>query len=81
MLGLCKYKNMFGRPGKGIHRFRIANIPIVDVVATIVLAYVLRSVFFKKHNYWTVLAMCFFAATIIHQMFCVKTPVTRFLFS
>ena len=41
MFGLCKYKNALGRPGKGIHSFRIANIAVVDVALTFVLAYVL----------------------------------------
>ena len=34
MFGLCKYKNALGRPGKGIHSFRIANIAVVDVLLT-----------------------------------------------
>ena len=31
MFGLCRYKNALGRPGKGIHSYRIANIAVVDV--------------------------------------------------
>jgi len=41
MLDLCKYKNILGDPGKGVHSFRIFNIAIVDVLLTILAAYIL----------------------------------------
>ena len=28
----CKYKDIFGKVGSGIHSYRIANIAIVDVL-------------------------------------------------
>ena len=36
---LCKYKDIFGKVGKGIHSFRICNIAVVDVLLTILAAY------------------------------------------
>jgi len=81
MFGLCRYKNIFGRPGKGIHRFRIANIAVVDVIFTFILAYILQVVFFEKYHYLSILLVCFLSAIIIHRMFCVKTPIDKFLFS
>ena len=80
MFGLCKYKNALGRPGKGIHSFRIANIAVVDVLLTFVLAYVLW-VKHEKYNYWTILFCCFIAGIALHRIFCVKTTVDKFLFS
>ena len=80
MFGLCKYKNALGRPGKGIHSFRIANIAVVDVLLTFVLAYVLW-VLLEKYSYWVILYCCFLAAVVLHRMFCVKTPVDKFLIS
>ena len=41
---LCKYRNIFGEPAKGIHSFRIFGIAIVDLVATILIAYLLTKV-------------------------------------
>ena len=35
---LCKYSNIFGNPGKGLHKYRIFNIAIVDVVLSVLLA-------------------------------------------
>jgi len=81
MFGLCRYKNIFGRPGKGIHRFRIANIAVVDVIFTFILAYILQVVFFEKYHYLSILLVCLLSAVIIHRMFCVKTPIDKFLFS
>ncbi len=34
MFGLCRYKNALGKPGKGIHSFRIANIAVADGLLT-----------------------------------------------
>ena len=36
---LCDYKNILGEPGKGVHKYRIFNIAIVDVILTIIFAY------------------------------------------
>ena len=41
MFDLCKYKDILGVPGKGVHSFRIFNIAIVDVLLTIIAAYIL----------------------------------------
>jgi hypothetical protein len=38
---LCKYKDIFGIPGKGVHSYRFFNIAIVDVFLTLVLSYLL----------------------------------------
>ena len=32
---LCKYANIFGAPNTGSHKYRIFNIAIIDVIATI----------------------------------------------
>jgi hypothetical protein len=40
---LCKYKDMFGKPNTGVHKYRLFNIAVVDVLATIAVAF-LRSI-------------------------------------
>ena len=45
MFGLKEYKNMFGEPGKGIHKYRLFNIAIIDVIATIILGYLFPNPF------------------------------------
>ena len=39
---LCEYKNMLGKVGEGVHSIRIFNIAIVDVLLTIIGAYIIH---------------------------------------
>jgi len=77
-MSLCKYKNMLGVPGKGVHSYRIFNIAIADVVMTIIGAYAI-SYFFKWSFLWT-LVWLFILGIILHRIFCVKTTVNDLLF-
>jgi len=40
MFGLCKYKDILGKPGEGIHSIRLFNVAIMDVLFTIIGAYI-----------------------------------------
>ena len=40
-MNLCKYKNILGEPGKGVHSYKIFNISIVDVILTLIVAYII----------------------------------------
>ena len=51
---LCEYKNMLGKVGEGVHSIRIFNIAIVDVLATVLLAYVIY-LFMPKYNFFVIL--------------------------
>jgi hypothetical protein len=71
--GLCKYKDMFGKPGEGLHAYRLGGVAIVDVVMTLVAAYLLA-----RWRGWGVLpttAGLFLAGVIAHRVFCVRTAV------
>ena len=37
----CQYANIFGKPGQGLHQYRLFNIAIVDVLLTIFLGIIL----------------------------------------
>ena len=80
MFGLEKYRYIFGRPGKGVHRFRICNIAVVDVFFTFLLAKFLEIAFFPDSNYYIVLTGTFILGIILHHMFGVVTPIQKFLF-
>ncbi len=79
MSGLCRYKNILGKPNEGIHSIRIFNIAVVDVILTMILAYLIVRYTNKqskqKYNYWVVLVILFIVAYLIHRLFCVKTSV------
>ena len=70
---LCKYKDIFGKPGEGVHKYRVGNIAIVDVLATIVLAWFLSS---RLHSsFFYMIIILFLISIIVHQLFCVPKTV------
>ncbi len=80
MFGLCKYRNIFGKPGKGLHRFRIFGLAAVDIALTFVLAWLVHMLALVQYSYWQVLLGCFALGMVMHRIFCVKTPIDKFLF-
>lgn len=79
MTSLCKYKDIFGKVGKGIHSYRVFNIAIVDVLFTILAAYIIH-LFFRKLNFFLVLFVLFVLGIIMHRVFCVETTINKLLF-
>ena len=77
---LCKYKDIFGKPGEGVHSYRIFNIAVIDVAWTLLGAYILH-LFFPKYNFWYILLGLFVLGIIVHRAFCVRTTVDKLLFS
>jgi uncharacterized membrane protein YcaP (DUF421 family) len=75
---LCKYKDALGKPKKGIHKYRIFNIAIVDVLLTIIAA-LLFSYILHVHFIITLIVL-FLLGIILHRIFCVRTTVDKFLF-
>ena len=45
MNAACQYKDLFGRPKEGAHAYRLFDVAVVDVVATIVVAFIIARVF------------------------------------
>jgi hypothetical protein len=78
-MSLCKYKDIFGAPNTGAHRYRIFNIAIVDVLVTLIGAYVIS--LYVSYTFTTVAIIVFIAGIIAHRLFCVRTTVDKFLFS
>ena len=77
-MNLCKYKNMFGQPGKGVHSYRIFNIAVVDVLATVIVAFIISRSFKQPFGY--TLLFLFLLGIFLHKIFCVKTTVDKFIF-
>ena len=77
---LCKYKNIFGKVGEGVHSYRIFNIAIVDVILTFLLAFIIQ-LLLPKYNYYHILILLFILGIILHRMFCVKTTIDKLLFN
>lgn len=78
MSGFCKYKDLFGAPNTGVHRFRIFNIAIVDVAVTLVIVYLFSR--FTKINIWISLVIFFIAMLVSHRLFCVRSTTDKLFF-
>ncbi len=78
-MNLCKYKDIIGKPGTGVHSYRLFDVAIVDVLVVILTGYLI-SIYFK-YNLIFVLTILFISGVISHEIFCVKSTVNKFLFS
>jgi hypothetical protein len=77
-LSLCPYKNLFGEPNTGPHKYRIFDIAVIDVLSTIAVCYGIA--YFFKLNFKYVLIIGFLLGIIMHRLFCVRTTVDKLLF-
>ena len=76
-MNLCKWKNILGESGKGVHSIRLFGFAVVDVVMTFILALVISR--FTGCNYFIVLVFCFSLGIFLHELFCVETTVSKWL--
>jgi hypothetical protein len=76
---LCKYKNVLGKVNTGLHSYRILDIAVVDVILTILLAYVVKLIFPNK-KFILILGLLFLLGIILHRLFCVRTTIDKLLF-
>ena len=70
---------MLGVPRKGIHAIRIFNIAVVDVVLTIITAYLVKLAL-PAYNVGIILLVLFLLGIAAHRLFCVKTTIDIWLF-
>jgi len=77
---LCEYKAILGKPGQGIHSYRIFNIAIVDVLMTVLAAYIFH-LLVPRYRFWVILMVLFLLGIILHRLFCVKTTIDKLLFN
>jgi hypothetical protein len=76
---ICKYQDIFGKVGEGVHSYRLFNLAIIDVVFTILGAYIIH-VYFEKYDFITILTILFLMGIFFHHIFCVRTTIDKFLF-
>ena len=69
----CSYKNIFGEPNKGIHKYRIFGMAFFDIVGLLILTVIIS----KQYSFdFTHLLVCLILLTIlIHYLFCVPTAL------
>jgi hypothetical protein len=79
---LCRFANILGEPGKGMHSLRIGGLAVVDIVLTGLLAFFLAR---RKGRTSLGLFVAYFIllvllSILIHTVFCVNTRLNAFLF-
>jgi uncharacterized membrane protein YcaP (DUF421 family) len=70
---------MFGKVGEGVHSYRIFNIAIIDVLSTILAAYIIH-LFIPKYKFYTILIVLFLLGIFLHHIFCIRTTVDKIIF-
>lgn len=76
---LCKYKDILGKPKKGIHSYRLFNIAVADVALTLIVSKLI-SVYTKIPVYKTFIVL-FLLGILLHRLFCVRTTIDKLLFN
>lgn len=68
---------IFGEPGKGIHKYRIFDIAVVDVVATIGLSWLIN--YLTSYNILLIFIILIILSIVMHTIFGVKTKTNGWL--
>ena len=76
----CKYKDVLGKPRQVVHKYRIFNIAIVDVIFTVLAAYLINKSF-PNYKFIYILLVLFLLGIVMHRIFCVETTIDQLLFS
>ena len=75
---MCKYKDIFGKPGEGIHKHRIFGFATVDLIATVVLSIIIGLM--MRISPPKIFLFLIILSVFIHRLFCVDTALTRKIF-
>jgi hypothetical protein len=76
----CAFKNLFGEPGKGIRTIRIFNVSVVDLVLTIIAAYLIgRHYKLNAIGIFWIFCLLVLISVVVHEAFCVDTTLTKML--
>ena len=76
----CKYKDILGKPKKGLHSYRVFDLAIVDILFTILLAKFIQYYILEECNFWVILIFTFITGVILHRIFCVRSTIDKLFF-
>lgn len=78
MSGLCRFKHVFGKEREGVHAWRVFDVAVVDLVATLAIG-----VAISAWTGWNVVVVCvtlLALGIVAHRAFCVNTKINVALF-
>lgn len=73
----CKYKDIFGKPGTGAHKYRFGGVAVVDLALTLLIAYVIT--YFTEIPLLVTMVSLLLLGIFFHWVFCVKTATNVYL--
>lgn len=84
-MDLCRFSGVFGEPGKGAHRHRVAGFAAVDLFATAFVAMLLTLLAGKGRRFspaiFLLLTVVLLVVGIVaHRVFCVNTRLNTLIF-
>jgi len=75
---LCPYKNLIGKLNEGVHKYRLLDIAIFNLIINIILAYLIAK--YYNQDFKMILVILLLLDIIIHRLFCVRTTIDKLLF-
>jgi len=76
---LCEYNKIFGEPRKGVHKYRLFDFAIIDIIFTVLFAYFINK-YMNINNFTLVFIILIIFAIIFHKIFCVRTKLNQIIF-
>jgi hypothetical protein len=78
-MNLCQYADVFGKPRTGLHSYRIPiiDLAVIDLVLTVVGAWLLSKVLDK--SFIVVLVVLLLLGVLFHASFCVDTQLNSYI--
>jgi len=77
-MDLCKYKDLLGKPGTGIHSIRLGGIAVGDVLVVLICCIIISYMF--NYSLFITTIGIFLLGIVVHRWFCVRTAVDKMLF-
>ena len=73
-----KNKKIFGTVNKGVQKYKIFNLAIIDLLFTLTSAFVIS--FYIKKSFITILTLLFLVSIIVHRIKGIRTTIDKLLF-
>lgn len=78
MFGLCKFKDILGKPGDGFHAPRCFGMACNDLLGSLALSVVISVV--TDYPLWKTILCVGLGVIVIHRAFCVDTAINVQIF-
>lgn len=74
-MSLCKFKDIFGKPGQGVHEKRFMGLAAFDLFGTILIAVLIA--YSLDASFIIVFFIIFVLGELLHLLFCVDTAFIK----